>query len=740
MKKIYTILLAVASLVFILASCQVKETAHKPGEPDADGCYGVFFPAQEESIVLDPADPTEATIQVARTNASGAITVPYTVLGSTDIVTASEIVFADGQETTTVSLSFPNAEVGVEYTLSFQISDPQYASKYNSQPVAFDYSILRDKWNSLGMAKYIDTYLSDANHVYERELIQNENKPTLFRLLNPFDQALIDGGYVPDYVKRGPSDYLEFEILAVGSTAFGYTISQSGLVYFYPAYTGFFHPTYAAEVMYYHPGHMNSTGDPSFWSYNRVLQYQDNGLPAGIQLAPFEYMDGIGGWNQTQEDGVLTIIFPGAVLTDYTLSIKAGQSNKGKLPVEFTLGTDVKKAKYAVLEGALNAAQIEAIVTAIIDGDQRGTKSVSESGIVDIELAETGVYTLVAVSFDADGAAQESASTELCYVAKGDEVPVVVNAGLTSTNKYAPLGHGSDNTLEFYIFGEEITDAKVALVKTKNYVADPEAIEEAVLDEESLDAETLAAINDEGYCDFFIKLAPGVEYTLVVWATNGYESKYITAAAKTTGHFEATIASVVGNYEASVVSYFNGPGTEHFSIAESDNADKGNLMFTLFTGIKCTTPIYATLDTESNKLIVPDSQVFATVSTYGGSVAFVNGNTSDPISFDVMDEGTWGDPSDIFGVYIIDGANADLFVDAYTAITAVRVESKAVSSAPKYLSPREGSFNNVSTLNVYRPSFIGGEYEPQSVEFDATESSMSRMEFKSQNLKRFQLK
>ena len=141
MKKIYTILFAVASLAFVLTSCN-KEVVHQPGEADVDGCYGVYFPSQDESLTLDPSDPTTATIKVVRANTSGAITVPYTLTGDTDIITASDIAFADGQSETTCTLTFNSAVVGISYTCHFVITDEKYASKYKSQPIAFDYTVM----------------------------------------------------------------------------------------------------------------------------------------------------------------------------------------------------------------------------------------------------------------------------------------------------------------------------------------------------------------------------------------------------------------------------------------------------------------------------------------------------------------------------------------------------------------------------------------------------------------------
>lgn len=719
--------MVITSLVFIFTSCE-KPTKHQPGEPDVEGCYGVYFPSQKTSITLDPSDPTVATITVARTNTTGAITVPYTFTDTTNIVTCSEIVFADGQSETTCNLSFSNAEVGVSYICNFIITDPLYASKYNNQPIAMDLTIMRDKWNSLGMAKFKDSWMFD--NTYEAELIQNDKNTNLFRLLDPYTEGLKAEGYYPDYYKHGPSPYIEFLLLKKGNTLAGQTITTSGLVYFQTYYSGFYNTTYNDEVKMYHPSAFKKYSSEGNWLFNKVLQYQDNGLPAGIQLAPFIYMDNNGGWDKTQSDGIITIVFPGAVLTDYTLKLAAGLSNDGTLPVKFTIGADVKETKYAIYEGSLNVAQIEKRVGEISDGTEKNTKSVTASGIEGIVLDKTGVYTLIAVTFDGEKTAKDFANVEFSYVAKGDTKPVVISTGLTSTNKFEPLGYNSDVALEYYIFGKDVTAVKVALFKTKDVVTKYDACVAALLNEKKIDAETLANINDKGFSSAFVKLSPGTEYTVLVWATNNYESKVISASSKTTGKLEVKIEDMIGNYNASVVSFFDGPATTTFAIAKSDKAESGDIMFTKFANITCQFPIYATLDLDNNKIIVPDYQKFFYWKKYEGNLYFVTYDGSKATTFDITNIGAFGSPSGMFGIHVVGGSMDDKTYDAFTAVDAVRVEESTSSSVPAFLTPRQGDFGDGSVTTIYRPDMkIQGAFESKSVSISTVRFSQKSFDF-----------
>lgn len=443
----------------MLLSC-AKEDEHQPGEPEQDGCYGVYFPAQESKLTLDPADPTTATISVMRVNTKGGITVPVTVSDTSGLFTASDLRFEDGQSESTITLTFDKIGVGSTYLVSFEITDPQYASRYNSSPVAFDFSVIREKWNLLGKVGFTEDYMwkftVPQDHEKAAEIYQNDNDKNLFRLENPFSKRwtnFTDG-----------SDWFVFRILKPGDVVFPGTkaetkITKKGLVYYEDFNTGFTNTNYNDKVWLMHPGGFRAyLNDEDSWSFNKVLQYQKNGLPAGVQIAPFYYMinEG-GGWGGSQQASIV-ITFPGAVLTDYTIKAEAGETTDGEIPVGFKLGTDVASAKYAVYEGALSSAAKLKKAEAIGDGTETSAKAVPETGAVSLSFGKSGVYTLVAVSFDAGGKAQESTSVEFGYIAKGDEANYKVNvsAGLELTSRYEPLGYTKLNSALFYIYGKDL--------------------------------------------------------------------------------------------------------------------------------------------------------------------------------------------------------------------------------------------------------------------------------------------
>lgn len=537
MKKTFKYLLALAALSFAATAC-VKETVHEVGEPDVDGCYGVYFPAQDSELIIDPAEPTQASITVARTLSDGAIEVPVVVADTSGIFSVSSLVFEDGQSESSISVEFNNSKIGVTYSVSFQIDDPQYASKYSSNPIAFDLKVTREKWNELGPVGFAENFLFGflipQDDEYAAILYSNDNDPNLYRVENPFAKA------EPDYFTDG-SEWLTFRVLQKGDVILegieGYEtkITEDDLVYYDNFNTGY---TYSNnKIWLFHPaGFASYKNAPESWGvYNRVLQYQENGLPAAVSIAPFYLIYGTSnGWNGAGGQSIV-ITFPGAVLTDYSISAEAGETVDGEVPVAFKFGADVAAAKYCVYEGTLSTAAVNKYAAAIGDGTESGAKELDiEKGAVSLSLEKSGIYTIVAVSFDDAGAVQGSCSAEFSYVASGDEenYAVNVNAGVELTSRYEALGYDKTNSVSFYLYGKDLTSVKLGVLPTADLSED---INEDLENLKEVSAENLELINGSGYSDIYAGLKALTDYTLVVWATNGYTSTVKTAEITTDG-------------------------------------------------------------------------------------------------------------------------------------------------------------------------------------------------------------
>jgi hypothetical protein len=550
MKKLIYILSLAAVASLTVLSCQKEQEVNPrtPSPAEVAGCYGVYFPVQEASgdHVFNPTQDPELEITVARTNDSGAITVPVKASYSEDgIFVPQEIKFADGQKETTIKVRFDNAKEGVNYKASFLIEDGQYASLYNSNPVSIDFSVMRvemkylldpktgekavvtftqDFWGETAWG-YVKYYEVDGVRTCFTETFLHEYKG---------DQYDDPGfwGYGSEYEwtftwypKEAHPEVEGAQMISFPFQATGYVHSELGMIY-----TG--------DEIAIRNAILGTSYD---WMANAragnftVSYYDGNG---GFYFAPWYYLGMSGsGWGQS---GYETIgIASGFTRTDFSLKdIQNDFTEEGVLPLAFVTGVDVTKVAFVLAAGEITATQVGNQVTAIatgtaenvyvLDDELEETTYMDEPvlvAITGVTLEETGVYTVVAVTYDDKGEVADYGSLVVNYVAAGDEEEMAVElaCGIGSAAKYP--GVNTDNTLEVWVYGSDIVDLKMAAVKYIDLASKPMDVVEALMDSPSVSAEILEQVNTDGYVGLAEKLLPGTEYYLVVLASNGYEEK-----------------------------------------------------------------------------------------------------------------------------------------------------------------------------------------------------------------------
>lgn len=543
-KLRYMILAMAAILSFAAISCAPVEE-YTPGQPDIEGCFGVYFPTQEASsktITLEPTDKRRVKVTVSRGTADGDITVPFELTDEEGIFEVDDIIFEDGQTSTSFHVYFDDAVIGEKYSCTIEVTDPLYVSNYRVYANYITINVIIASWEELGEATVIDQSFKNSQTnvplTATTKVYRNGTDNNLYRVDDPYAKYMEAAGALSP--TAGP-DYFEFRVLQRGESFTPYegfdavTIPVDNMVFYEPIFT-FYKDGQYGDAYYYHPSYLDGYEDPMLWYENRVLTWQDDEktMPGLVQLAPSFYFPSAGGY---APEPLITIVFPGAKLTDYTMSIKAGLPENGEIPINFTLGEDVAEVRYAVFSGTLSEDKITENADALI-AKTIEYETISEGGeYILSNLGKTGPYTIVAVGFDKDGNKVNYAYDSFGYLKAGDTNPVTANCGVIVSDKYAPEGYTSENSLEFYIYGKDLTSVCYGLYRQKDFDEKYDSVIKDLMRMECSEAE-LEAINTTGLSDVFIRLNSGMEYVLVVYASNGYEGKILSAGAKLNGELD----------------------------------------------------------------------------------------------------------------------------------------------------------------------------------------------------------
>ena len=150
-----------------------------------------------------------------------------------------------------------------------------------------------------------------------------------------------------------------------------------------------------------------------------------------------------------------------------------------------------------------------------------------------------------------------------------------------------------------------------------------------------------------------------------------------------------TIEDIVGPYQFTAQSAYDGsPVNGTWTIVESDNAEKGNVMFTEMYSTECLSNVYATFDMVSGKLTIPSLQLYSANEKY--LFAFCSSSNSGEIAendvvFAVPQAGVINGQSCLFGDAAFDPASVSPlgFFEIYVGFQAIRTEAApAVAKAP----------------------------------------------------------
>ena len=254
-------------------------------------------------------------------------------------------------------------------------------------------SSARDGYQSLGMGTLTDSFFNGTANV---EILQNTEKPNYYRILNPYD-----GITNKDGANYTGSDYMDLIVMMPEATLYDIPITMNDLVYFGNTDTGMYEASFGSSVIAYHPSVIYK--DENQWTFNKVLSYKSDGqTPSQVQLAPLYYLESVSDpdqyyiWNNTQEDGLVTITFPGAQPNPdiYFVSVTCSNTNLNKL-------TNNDKLKFhATFE---NKGGADNIYSAIVICKKDKTGNITElfaRGEMDVRIFNSNVKTSIDYEYE----------------------------------------------------------------------------------------------------------------------------------------------------------------------------------------------------------------------------------------------------------------------------------------------------------------------------------------------------
>ena len=566
MKSIKYLVWSFLAAGALLTACTEDPAEYSAGEPENKDSYFVSFPIEQfdskhsGNISMLPEEPATITFTAVRERTDGAITVPVLIDADTSIFDVEPIYFADGAGETTFSVNFPKAELGVNYPFVLSIDDPDrlYTGIYPNKQTVIEFSVARVNWITvdpdnvieyvnpvtgeqgtyIGYCEYTDDIITTLFNVdawtypVKVEVREDTFDPAtfagLYRMVSPYGAA---------YPANEPGDYTEGNVYvlidATNPKKVFIDMQRMGMDWGYGEFV-----IYSLAANYIKGGKEEDATPYYGRIENGAIVFPNEAL----LMAMMDYNDGA--FYYANGDGKFKLVLDHTLNVDYSLTFDSDNAVNGVKPIYVNMGADLASVKYAVYDGELLASQITTYANGIADGTE-ASQEITESGIIKVERGSTGLYTLVAIGLIKNDNGNDVVVTTETYtfgfVANGDDKSVVMNLGIDDTSaRYASQGYDTENSMELWANAQDVEWVLYNVYKTSNIAgASDDDIIADMIDEESAakyftDAQ-IAELNGKGTAFIIGDLLAGTEYTVAVYAFNGYNKDLFKVSYKTSG-------------------------------------------------------------------------------------------------------------------------------------------------------------------------------------------------------------
>lgn len=299
-KKYLFGVMAIA-LCGMMTSCDTDNVGAKYNGTDAG--QGITFATTKLRATSVQASDPKFEIPIYRSNPNGDFTGKVTATGTIDGKAAdcfkvSDFTFKAGELESAITVDVSELEIGKVLALTLAYTDSTNMGYSNNEMLTVNVSV-EYTWVSLGTGTFVDAWAtgSDANPdgVVAKVEIQKAEGFDRYRVIKPYVEYLQSA--------QGQEDWGDW--ISLGSTIQNLEIwIEDGLAFYEDFPLGLNYQGDSSQPIYgCHPWGWSSMQDPSFWAHNKMEGKT-------IQLAPYYYIDGVGGWNYTQYDGIVIITLP----------------------------------------------------------------------------------------------------------------------------------------------------------------------------------------------------------------------------------------------------------------------------------------------------------------------------------------------------------------------------------------------------------------------------------------------
>ena len=524
MKKFFRIFAVAALLCTTLVACEEKFDDYTPAEP-VEGVQAYFSNESATDVTVTKAD-SQVEVTLMRGDALTAASVPISATIDAEYASIFNVPatanFETGKTSTSVVITFDGAQLtdGAKYQITLKVGD-DVSTPYGKNQTTLNISV-PEPYVLLGKGLYREdlmTGIFDVDNIeYEVEVYENLNTPGYLYVKNVYTSL---------YGYNDPGDYVtEDKYLVIN-------VEDPNDVFLPQQELGLDWGYGAVKVATVAAGTLE----------NNIITF-----PAkAFYLAMADYNGGA--WSfYGNPNGLFRLCLPGAVLTDFSLGlsysgIRAGADNSTRPVVDAVFGADVAEIQYAVVPGNVQydgeavAAAIagmadESIVSATVAAvDQNEEDEVLSVELVAAEAVESGIYTMVAVPFDAEGNAQTADAAAVAFYVNSinTDVPEVdFNATMMSVaDLFGPeyeAQYPSSSTVAWYAEGSNIsawTQLMAGAAAVQGLLDKGATLEQIVLANGSA-YEDLNYINTDGYDYGIYNVSPETSYIMIHYVEDLY--------------------------------------------------------------------------------------------------------------------------------------------------------------------------------------------------------------------------